>query len=542
MTNRQHLTGAQAVIATLRAHAVDTIFGIPGVHTLPIYDAIYHEQGLQHVLARHEQGAGFMAEGYARTSGRTGVVCTITGPGVTNVATPVANAYADSIPLLVISSTLPRVSHGHGRGELHEVKDQLGVMAALTGWSRSVSHVEEIPDALADAFRSMCLGRPRGAYLQIPLDLLESTAYVEIPEPTPIEPARPSAEAIVAAVQLLRRAKRPLIIAGAGVTAARANEQLALLAERLQAPVILGSKSHDVLPTDHPLVVATNDALPPELDAFVAQCDVVLVVGSKLGSERTAGQRLPLSPQLIHIDIDPAEIGHNYPARIGIATDAKAALEALLYVLRDYPQRPGSPPSKLPELREALHNHMLRIHGETFSMLEGVRNGLRDLPRDTIIVADMTMLGYASAQYLPTYKPRTFIHPAEFCTIGCGLPLALGAQVAAPERKVLALCGDGGFLLNASELATAAQEKLPVIVVIFNDSTFTTVKKDQQKRFPNRYIATDLLAPDYVALARAFHATGIRVETPRELAQAIQEAARRSGPTVIDAQLPPHQW
>jgi len=542
VTNRQHLTGAQAVIATLRAHSVDTIFGIPGVHTLPIYDAIYHEEGLRHVLARHEQGAGFMAEGYARASGRVGVVCTITGPGVTNVATPVANAYADSVPLLVISSTLPRMSQGHGRGELHEVKDQLGVMQALTGWSRSVSHVEEIPDALADAFRSMCLGRPRGAYLQIPLDLLESTASVEIPVPAPIEPARPSAEAIVAAVQLLRRAKRPLIIAGAGVTAARANEQLALLAERLQAPVILGSKSHDVLPSDHPLVVATNDSLPPELDAFVAQCDVVLVVGSKLGSERTAGQRLPLSTQLIHIDIDPAEIGHNYPAHIGIATDAKAALEALLYVLRDYPQRPSTPPSNLSELREALHNHMLRIHDETFSMLEGVRNGLRDLPRDTIIVADMTMLGYASAQYLPTYNPRTFIHPAEFCTIGCGLPLALGAQVAAPQRKVLTLCGDGGFLLNASELATAAQEQLPVIAVIFNDSTFTTVKKDQQKRFPNRYIATDLLAPDYVALARAFHATGIRVETPRELAQAIQEAARRSGPTVIDAQLPPHQW
>ncbi len=542
MTNRQHLTGAQAVIATLRAHSVDTIFGIPGVHTLPIYDAIYHEEGLRHVLARHEQGAGFMAEGYARVSGRPGVVCTITGPGVTNVATPVASAYADSIPLLVISSTLPRVSYGHGRGELHEIKDQLGVMEALTGWSRSVSHVEEIPDALTDAFRSMSLGRPRGAYLQIPLDLLESTAYVEISEPAAMEPARPSAEAIVAAVQLLRRAKRPLIIAGAGVTAARANEQLALLAERLQAPVILGSKSHDVLPTDHPLVVATNDSLPTELDTFVAQCDVVLVVGSKLGSERTAGQRLPLSAQLIHIDIDPAEIGHNYPAHIGIATDAKAALEALLYVLRDYPQRPGAPPSKLPELREVLHKHMLRIHGETFSMLEGVRNGMKDLPRDTIVVADMTMLGYASAQYLPTYKPRTFIHPAEFCTIGCGLPLALGAQVAAPERTVLALCGDGGFLLNASELATAAQEKLPVIIVIFNDSTFTTVKKDQQKRFPNRYIATDLLTPDYVALAQAFHVTGVRAETPAELAQAIQQAARHAGPTVIDAQLPSHQW
>src|SRR6266436_4042344 len=204
----------------LRAYDVDTIFGIPGVHTLPIYDAMQQEQSLRHVLARHEQGAGFMADGYARVSGRPGVVCTITGPGVTNVATPVANAYADSIPLLVISSSVPSTVSGRGHGELHEVKNQLGVMESLTGWVRAVNAVEEIPGALCDAFYTLRQGRPRGAYLQIPLDLLEKSAEVAIPVPMPVVLKQPDQEAILQAAELLRASERPIIIAGAGVTAA----------------------------------------------------------------------------------------------------------------------------------------------------------------------------------------------------------------------------------------------------------------------------------------------------------------------------------
>ena len=289
MDNRQPLTGAQAVVATLRTHDVDTLFGIPGVHTLPIYDAIRQETGLRHILARHEQGAGFMAEGYARVSGKPGVVCTITGPGVTNVATAAANAYADSTPLLIISSTLPTTSQGHTRGELHEVKNQLGIMEALVGWTREVKSVDEIPGTLADAFFALRQQRPRGAYLQIPLDLLEQTTSVVIPSPIPIQPHCPDPQHILQAADLLRSARSPLIIAGAGVTAAGANTQLQQLAELLQAPVILGSKSHDVLPSEHPLVLSTNDSLPPELHRFTASCDLVLVVGSKFRSRTNRG-------------------------------------------------------------------------------------------------------------------------------------------------------------------------------------------------------------------------------------------------------------
>ena len=262
MKDKHYLTGAQAVITTLRAYNVNTIFGIPGVHTLPIYDAIQQESGLRHVLARHEQGAGFMADGYARISGQPGVVCTITGPGVTNVATPVADAYADSIPLLVISTSLSRASKSLFRGELHGTKNQLGTMEALAGWTRAVEHVEEIPTALHEAFRIMRSGRPRGAYLEIPLDLLDEQAEIGIPPLPPVSDGLtpPSHEAILAAARLLGEARHPLIVAGAGVTFAQANEQLARLAELLQAPVLLGGKSHDVLPTDHPLAIEIGRA------------------------------------------------------------------------------------------------------------------------------------------------------------------------------------------------------------------------------------------------------------------------------------------
>lgn len=534
------LTGAQAAIATLRAHGVDTIFGIPGVHTLPLYDALRSEPAMRHVLARHEQGAGFMADGYARASGRVGVVCTITGPGVTNVATPVANAYADSIPLLVISTSLPRVAARRPQGLLHEVKDQLGVMESLAGWTRAVELVEEIPDAIRDAFQALRAGRPRGAYLQIPLDLLESEREIEIPTPAPLRPLEPPAAGLDEAARLLGAAQRPLIVAGAGVTMAGANDDLARLAQVLGAPVLLGSKSRDALPSDFALAIATTGyALPAPVRALVAESDLVLVVGSKLGAERIGRNRLPLPGTIVQIDLDPSEIGRHYPVRLGLVADAGAALAGLLPRLEGQAVERPSREAAAIAAREAVLDGARRDYGESLALLDAVREAL---PREGVIVADMTMLGYASAEYIPVYEPRSYIHPSELCTIGCAWPLALGAKVAAPQRPVVALCGDGGFLLNSGELATAVQERLGVVAVVFNDATYTAVKSDQRRRFEGRYIATDLLPPDYVALARAFGAAGVKAESPDELAQAISAAQREERPTLIEVPLPPRHW
>ncbi|HLI07997.1 MAG TPA: thiamine pyrophosphate-binding protein [Ktedonobacteraceae bacterium] len=534
------ISGAQALIATLRSHGVDTLFGIPGVHTLPIYDVLYREPGLRHVLARHEQGAGFMADGYARVSAKPGVVCTITGPGVTNVATPVASAYADSVPLLVISTSLPRASVGRQRGELHEVKDQFGMMEALAGWARVVTQVEEIPDALRAAFRAMRSSRARGAYLQIPLDLLMVEAEMEIPEPAPATPPCPSQEQVAALVRMLTEAERPLIIAGAGVSRAGANDHLARLAGRLGAPVLLGHKSHDVLSADHPLVITmTSYGMPDEMRALLAESDMALVVGSKLGAGRTSNGRLVLPKTLAQIDIDPAEIGRQYPVSLGIMADARLALDALLAALQETPRQWVSRAAEVATAREAIQTNVRRVFGESIDLLAAVREGL---PPNGLVVADMTMLGYASAEYLPVYEPHSYIHASELCSIGCGLPMAIGAKAGTPQRPVVTLCGDGGFLLNVGELATAVQEQLDVVVVIFNDSTYTAVKRDQARRFGRRYIATDLQAPDYVALARAFNMKGVRVESPRELSEAVQDATTHPGSTLIDVPLPPRQW
>lgn len=531
------LTGAKAVIATLQAHGITTIFGIPGVHTLPIYDALRDTPEIRHVLARHEQGAGFMAEGYARVTGQPGVVCTITGPGVTNVATPVASAYTDSVPLLVISTSLSRASQGRPRGELHDLKSQFGMMESLAGWTRSVAFVEEIPSAIHDAIYALRAGRPRAAYLQIPLDLLTIEADIPVPEPAEVVPLQPTKKAIADTAALLRQARRPFIIAGAGVTAAGANQSLAHLAELLHAPVLLNAKSHDVLPNDHPLVITTMPfRLPPAINELARSSDGVLVVGSKLSAVRTGGGRLPLPSALAQIDIDPAEIGRNYPVAVSVVADARLALNALFDELSVNPGTWLDQTDEIAAAREAVKQHTHRTYGESVAMLDAIRAAL---PRESIIISDMTVLGYASSGYLPVYEPRTYINPSEFCTIGCGLPIALGAKVAAPDRPVLALCGDGGFLLNVGELASAVQEKIDIIIVIFNDSTYTAVKNSQTANFQGRYIATDLVAPDYVALARAFGATGVLAQSAGELRDAIEAALQRAGTTLIEVPLPP---
>ena len=537
-----HLTGAQATIATLRAHNINTIFGIPGNHTLPLYDAIYAEPGMRHVLARHEQGAGFMAEGYARASGQVGVACTITGPGATNIATPIAEAYTDSIPLLVISSSLARERPHYMLGELHETKDQFASIAALAGWSRAITRVEDIPSALSDAFDYLRRDRPRAAYLEIPYNLLSVKADIELPvAPLLADSSRLPRAEIASAAALLRTAKRPLLVAGAGVTAAGANKELARLADLLSAPVLLGAKSHDVLPSDFPLVLtSTGFDLVPELLELVQRSDAALVIGSKLGAKRTGERALPLPTPLIQIDIDPDAIGFNYPTDVKIVADARMALAALVQQIEeeDRPVRPMRT-REIESARSALRIYTEQYLGEAVTLLDTLRTSL---PRETIVVADMTMLGYASARSFPMYEPRTFIHPFEFCTIGCGLPLALGAKVAQPQRPVVALCGDGGFLLNSSELATAVQEQIDVLIILFNDSAYTAVKKTQHLLYANRYTATDLREPDFVALAQAFGARGIKASSTVELQEAVRTALQAGGTTLIEVPLPSWPW
>lgn len=527
------LNGAQALIATLERHGVDTVFGIPGVHTLPLYDAL-HDSGVRHVLARHEQGAGYMAYGYARATGRVGVATVISGPGVTNIATPMANAYSDSVPVLTIATTLPRDHDGRERGALHEVKDQYASMAALVGWARRVSDATELPGALAEALAALTSRRPRGAYLEIPLDLLTDPVPTGPADPLPATRPAPAAHQVRQAAELLARAERPLILAGAGVT--DSGDRLRTLAERLGAPVLLGPGSKGVLPDDHPLALASRVSIvPAALRELIDGCDVALIIGTKLGDERTAVGELPLPATRIRVDIDPAELTRRFPVDLGVHADAGAFLDALLPLL-DGPAAASAWAEKGVAAVKAAFTEFARAEFEVpTEYVDAVRAGV---PADGVTVADMTQLGYASAELYPVDRPRAYLHPYELCSIGCGLPVALGARVGAGDRPVVALCGDGGILQTIGELATAAQEGIAVTVVIFNDQTYSAVQQNQRRFYDGRTIATDLVAPDYIALATAFGLTAVRVDSPEGLTAALAEAVRRTGPSLIEVPIP----
>jgi len=351
---------------------------------------------------------------------------------------------------------------------------------------------------------------------------------------------RPDPITIAAIVRLLSRAERPLIVAGAGVTAASANEALARLAERLQAPVLLGAKSRDALPSAFPFGLAVSGyGLSEGIYDFVRRHDAALVIGSKLGDQRTAHGRLPLPRTLAQIDLDPAELGLRYSASLKLEADAGTAIDALLEQLGDFHVERPRLLDDIEAARREIAATARSGYGTDLDFLAAVREAL---PHDGIVAADMTALGYAAADVFPVHAPRTFIHSSELCTIGCGLPLALGAKAAAPNRPVAALCGDGGFLLNPGELASAVQEKLGVVVVLCNDATYTAVKHAQHTRFEGRYIATDLRAPDYAMMARAFGADGVRVDSPDALRDALAAALAANRPALIEVTMPARQW
>lgn len=532
------MDGAHAVLGTLERHGVDTVFGIPGVHTLPLYDAL-RGSGVRHVLARHEQGAGYMAYGYARATGKVGVALVISGPGVTNVATPMANAYSDSVPVLTIATTLPRDHDGRERGALHEVKDQFGAMSALVGWARRVSDASELPGAVAEAFAALTARRPRGAYLEIPLDLLTEPVPGGAVEPYAVTRAVPTEDEVRRATELIGGADRPMIIAGAGAT--DAGDRLRMLAERLGAPVLLGPGSKGVLPDDHPLVLATRVSIVPDaLRDLIGGCDVALIIGTKLGDERTAVGEMPLPPVRVRVDLDPAELTRRWPVELGVHADAGAFLDALLAaydgpaaaVREDRTQRAAK---SVAAARAAMEEYARADFEVPTGYLDAVRAAV---PADAVTVADMTMLGYASAELYPVDRPRSYIHPYELCSIGCGLPIALGARAGSGDRPVVALCGDGGILQTIGELAVAAQENIPVTVIVFNDRTYSAVQQQQRRAYDHRIIATDLTAPDYVALAAAFGLRATRTESPDALRTALSETVTGTSPTLIEVPIP----
>jgi acetolactate synthase-1/2/3 large subunit len=523
-------TAAEWIVEVLRAEGVRHVFGIPGVHNLAIYDALLRQSTITHILARHEQGAAFMADGYSRASGEVGVVLVTTGPGATNTLTPLAESYASSIPVVVLMSDVAASLVGKDLGALHEVPNQIQCFRPVTRLAESLAAAGEIPGTLAGAFALLRSGRPGPVALSIPHDLLNAQVSTLPPpagrgERPPCHPRE-----IQEAAERLRRAERPLIVAGGGVVAAGAEGELHALALRLGAPVITTVMGRGAIAEDHSLwvgVLPNRHATEPVL----READVILAVGCRFAARSTQGLLLQLSfaPEqtLIHLDVDPAVIGRLYKPRVALVGDARQGLLQLRNALGAGPatsrwdhawlaaQRARTSPRWTPEIARLL-------------------GALREaLPRDAIVVSDQTGLTYWMEWHFPVYAPRTFLYPVGTAVLGYALPAALGAQVARPERVVVAVAGDGGFLFSVQELATAVKYRLPVVAVVLNDHRYGAIRWLQERLY-GRAGEADLTNPDFVALAHAFGVRAVRVTTPDELTRALTAAWRSREPAVLE--------
>ncbi|NML96851.1 5-guanidino-2-oxopentanoate decarboxylase [Paraburkholderia sp. RP-4-7] len=526
-------TCGEALVTLLEGYGVQCVFGIPGVHTVELYRGL-DASSIRHVTPRHEQGAGFMADGYARVTGKPGVCFIITGPGMTNIATAMAQAYADSIPMLVISSVNARRQLGSGDGRLHELPSQQGVFAGLAAFSHTLLSVDELPQVLARAFAVFGSARPRPVHIEIPLDVIVAPARGIQLAPVAL-PARPaaSARAIADAANCLSGAQRPIILAGGGAVGAA--DELRELAERLQAPVTLTINAKGLLPCGHPLLVGSTQSLP-ETRALVAEADVVLAVGTELGEtdyDVVFDGGFAINGRLVRIDIDAQQLMRNFRPDLAIAADAQQALAALCATLREQPSTPareGWGARRVCAVRAAV---TASYDAPTLSQQHLIDTLTSALP-GVIIVGDSTRPVYAGNFTYDAPAPRSWFNSSTgYGTLGYGLPAGIGAKLAAPDRPVVCLIGDGGLQFTLPELASAVEAQVPLIVLLWNNFGYGEIRKYMVERDITP-VGVDIYTPDFIALARGFGCAAVRVDSPDALVSELQRATGGTVPTVIE--------
>jgi acetolactate synthase-1/2/3 large subunit len=527
-----HMTGGQAVVAALQAHGVDTVFGMPGVHNLALYDALYDAPEIQHVLVRHEQGAGFAADGYARATGRPGVAITTAGPGAANALTAIAEAWSDSSPVVLIATHIESAYVEQERGFGHELRGQLDMFQTATRFRARPTRIADIGPAIAEAFAQSQQGRPRPVLVQIPQDVMNSTDDVAVVPPKPATP-RPAETGLVhTAADMLARARTPAIYAGVGVHRSGGHGELLELAELLDAPVFTTAQGKGAIPEDHPLAVGNRWTGEPELIKILSESDMLLGVGTRFGATDTSQWQLPLPEAIIHIDADAAELGRNIRAEVALEGDAKTVLGQLLHALDGHRHDHKNRRSELQTVLRTVNAAAEDAWPEPLRLLHHLRAGLA---RDAIVFCD-SLIQYWAARHFPVLAPRAMHLPWTFGTLGSSLPMAIGAKVAFPQRQVVTLCGDGALMFTLPELATAVQAGANIVIVVCNDRGYGAMRMHQRKRF-GRFIASDLVTPDFAAVAHAFGALGMRVESAEEIGPALEAALAESRPVLIDVPL-----
>jgi acetolactate synthase-1/2/3 large subunit len=517
------MTGGEALVQSLYREGVRVMFGLPGVQLYGVMAALREEPRIRFITTRHEQSTSFMADGYARAGGDFGTAFVVPGPGLLNAASGLSTAYSASSPVLMIAGQIPKGSIGRNIGLLHEVNDQQDAIAPVTKWRRRIPDVADVPAAVREAVRQLRTGRPRPVEIEMSPETMEEEGDADLLAPSEFGRAAAPAADIDRAAETLLAAAHPLIYAGGGVSLSDANAALAGVAEHLQAGVVTSAEGKGAISDASDLSLGAAFWRESPLYGHVHAADVVLAVGSRLATVSFAP-----GARIVQIDVDPEEIGRNHRNTTGLVGDARSTLEALLERLR----AAGPPRPSRKAQREALRAQIAGMPPQEpqASILTSLRAGT---PEEAIFVAGMTQIGYYSRPFWPVYHPRTYLTSSYSGNLGYAFPVALGAKVARPDRAVVSVSGDGGFLYNAQELSTAVNERINVVQVVFNDNAYGNVARDLDEAWGGHY-GSLLHNPDFMKLADAFGVHGIRAKDPLDVGRLVADAIQLDRPVLIE--------
>lgn len=523
----QTLTGGDAIVASLKAHNVDTVFALPGAQIYGLTDALARNSDSLRIFgARHEQTSAYMAFGYARSTGRPGVFTVVPGPGILNASAAMLTAHGCNAPVLALTGDVMSPFKDRGRGQLHELPRQLEVLQGIGKWAAHIEQPAEASWRVAEAFQQMQSGRPGVVSLQASWDFFTHPAAVQIQQPLALQPKPPvDGDAVSLAAKLLSQAANPMIFVGSG--ALDASAEVNQLAEVLGAPVVSFRGGRGVVADDHPLgfTVAAGARLWPKTD-------VAVIIGSRFELLDIRWRHRPAGLKLIRIDIDPAEV-RRITADVNLVADAAEGAAALAEAVL----KQGTPKRRDAELAEAkaAAEQAIQCVQPQLDYLRVIRDVL---PRDGFFVEEISQVGFTSIFGFPVYKPRTLVTSGHQGTLGFGFPTALGVKAAHPDKAVVSICGDGGFMFAAQELATAVQYQLNLVTIVFNNNAFGNVYRDQQESFGGRLLGSELVNPDFIKFAESFGVEAHRVDSPAHLRPVLERAFAADKPVLIEVSVP----
>jgi len=521
------MTGGEAIVRSLLVQGVDTVFAIPGVQTYHLFDAFARADDRLTVIGpRHEQATAYMAFGYAKSTGKVGVYSVVPGPGVLNSTAALCTAYGASTPILCVTGEVPSDFIGSGRGHLHELPDQLATLRTLTKWSERIDHPAQAPTLVAEAFRHMRSGRPRPTALEMPWDVFGMKAPVEVTAASQEYPSiEPDTDVIERAAKLVKSARNPMIMVGSG--AVHAAPEVLALAERIQAPVVSFRSGRGIVSDDHYLGFNCASGYHRWHDT-----DVLIGIGSRLELQWFRWPDQPQGLKIVNIDIDPTQAVRIKPD-LAIVGDARKCTVALESSLARLGVGSGSRKTEF----QSVKDEVLTAVGKVQPHIEYLKVIREILPSEGCLVEEICQAGFTSYFGFPVYEPRTFISCGHQGTLGFGFPTALGVKVGNPDKAVVSITGDGGFMFGVQELATAVQYGINIVVIVFNNSAYGNVLRDQQRLFEGRLIGSELRNPDFIKLAESFGVSARRVSTPGDLRFELERALALDAPALIEVSI-----